>query len=201
MEDIKSIVAKNIVELRQAKGMTQLELAEKLNYSDKAVSKWEHAESTPDIAVLVRIAELFEVPFEYLVRAEHDVAASAKKSHNNYRYRRSVITALSILLVWFVAVFFFVLITLLFPSAKHQWLCYIYAIPASAIVWLVMNSLWFNPRYNYLIITLLMWSSLLSVHLSLLPFGLHVGLIYLLGIPGQIINLLWFFMKKRPKQD
>ena len=53
MEDIKSIVAKNITELRLLNNMTQMELAEKLNYSDKTISKWERAESTPDISVLV----------------------------------------------------------------------------------------------------------------------------------------------------
>lgn len=39
MNNIKSIIAKNITDLRRAKGLTQLELAEQLNYSDKAVSK------------------------------------------------------------------------------------------------------------------------------------------------------------------
>ena len=41
MEDLKQIAAKNITELRRAAGMTQMELAARLNYSDKAVSKWE----------------------------------------------------------------------------------------------------------------------------------------------------------------
>lgn len=45
MNDIKSNVAKNISRLRQSRGMTQLELAERLNYSDKAISKWEHGVS------------------------------------------------------------------------------------------------------------------------------------------------------------
>ena len=200
MEDIKSIVAKNIVELRQAKGMTQLELAEKLNYSDKAISKWERADSTPDIAVLVKIADLFGVPFDYLVRAEH-TADDEKPKKNAHRYHRSVIMAVAILLVWFVAVFIFVMITLIAPAQTQQWLVFIYAVPASAVVWLVLNSIWFNPKYNYLIITVLIWSVLAAVHLSLLTFGIHAALIYVLGIPGQIINILWSVMKKRPKKD
>ena len=66
MKDIKSIVAKNITELRIRHNMTQLELAEKLNYSDKTISKWERAESTPDISVLVEIAALFGVTLDAL---------------------------------------------------------------------------------------------------------------------------------------
>ena len=68
MEGTKNTVAKNIVRLRQASGMTQAELAAKLNYSDKAVSKWERGESLPDVAVLSKIADLFQVSLDWLVR-------------------------------------------------------------------------------------------------------------------------------------
>ena len=50
MEDVKSNIAKNITELRLLNNMTQIELAEKLNYSDKAVSKWENDTSLPDVS-------------------------------------------------------------------------------------------------------------------------------------------------------
>ena len=67
MQELKLIIAKNIQKLRQEKGMTQLELAEKLNYSDKSISKWERGESIPDIVVLKAVADLFEVTLDYLV--------------------------------------------------------------------------------------------------------------------------------------
>ena len=67
MEEVKNNVAKNIAELRILNNMTQLELASKLNYSDKAVSKWERGESLPDVTVLMQIAELFGVTLDYLV--------------------------------------------------------------------------------------------------------------------------------------
>lgn len=68
MEEVKNIVAKNIYELRKKNNMTQLELAEKLNYSDKTVSKWEKGENSPDITVLVEIANIFGVSLDYLVK-------------------------------------------------------------------------------------------------------------------------------------
>ena len=80
MSDIKSVVAKNIAELRQANGMTQLELAEKLNYSDKAVSKWERGDSMPDISVLVEIADLFHVSLDYLIHEDHTAAQAEAKA-------------------------------------------------------------------------------------------------------------------------
>ena len=61
MEDLKDIISKNIIKFRKLSGLTQGELAEKLNYSDKAVSKWERSESLPDIVVLKQIADVFEV--------------------------------------------------------------------------------------------------------------------------------------------
>ena len=72
VEDIKSNIAKNISELRQTKSMTQLELAEQLNNSDKAGAKCERGDSVPDVTVLKRIADLFGVTLDYLVTAEHE---------------------------------------------------------------------------------------------------------------------------------
>ena len=61
MEELREIIAKNISDLRKKSGLTQIELAEKLNYSDKAVSKWERGDSVPDVGVLKQIADLFGV--------------------------------------------------------------------------------------------------------------------------------------------
>ena len=71
MPDLKSVIARNIVELRKSANWTQAELAQKLNYSDKAVSKWERAESTPDVEVLKNMADLFQVPVGYFFESEH----------------------------------------------------------------------------------------------------------------------------------
>ena len=48
-EELYLVIAKNISDLRRAKGMTQLDLAERIHYSDKTVSKWERAEAIPDM--------------------------------------------------------------------------------------------------------------------------------------------------------
>ena len=75
MNDIKDIFAKNLSELRQASGMTQLELGERLNYSDKTVSKWERGESIPDAGMLKQIADVFGVSVDYLLEEDHEKAA------------------------------------------------------------------------------------------------------------------------------
>lgn len=196
MEDLKPIIAKNITNLRQSAKLTQIELAERLNYSDKAISKWERAESLPDITVLKAIADLFDVPLDYLVREEHEPAAEKAPETSGKRNHR-VITTLSILIVWFVATLAFVLMDMIASALLARFLVFVYALPVSMIVWLVFNSIWFNRRLNYTIISLMMWTILLSVVLTLYAFGIGSWQLLLLGIPGQIAIFLWSKLQYR----
>lgn len=98
---------------------------------------------------------------------------------------------MSVLLVWFVAVLAFAATDIFFRNVSRHWLILVYAVPVSMIVWLVFNSVWFNRRRNYLIISLLMWSLLAAVHVTVLTFNYNIWLIYTPGIPGQIIIFLW----------
>ena len=189
MEATKNTVAKNIVRLRQASGMTQADLAAKLNYSDKAVSKWERGESLPDVAVLAKIADLFQVSLDWLVRGEVMSAEPAvkEKSHLN----RVMVTIMSMLLVWLVAGLVFMVIHLITGGNVTNILVFVYAVPACLIVWLVFNSIWFNKRRNYLIISLLMWTGLATIFLTVILGGYPMWKLFLLGIPGQIAILVW----------
>ena len=203
MNDVKATIAKNIAELRQKSGMTQLEFAEKLNYSDKAISKWERGESLPDITVLTTIAELFHVTLDYLVQSEHVPEKSAEQLAQESEYaknlrarNRGVITGLGILLVWFVAMLGFVLMELIFEAPRLHWQFFVYAVPVSAIVWLVFNSIWFKPRRNYLIVSLLMWSTLAAVYISFMNLHTKLWQIFLLGAVGQIVVLVSSGLKR-----
>ena len=71
MDDLKLIFASNLIKLRTEAGMTQADLGEKINYSDKTVSKWERAEALPDASVLKKMAEIFGVSVDYLINS-HD---------------------------------------------------------------------------------------------------------------------------------
>ncbi len=196
MEDIKSIVAKNITELRLLNNMTQMELAQKLNYSDKTISKWERGESTPDISVLVEIADLFGVSLDYLVRSENIEETVIENKKKEVKYNRRVISYISESVAWIVAIFAFIITSLIIRGPGFQWLYFVYALPVALIVRLVFNSIWFNPRNNYLIISALIWSILATIHTTFLYFGVDVALIYLLGVAGQIVVVLWSFIKK-----
>ena len=184
MTDLKSTIAKNIVALRQGAKLTQSDLAEQLNYSDKAVSKWERAESLPDITVLKAIADLFGVPLDYLVQEDHTEAAPIpeepvmipRKKHNHW-----VITLLSVLIVWFTMTLVYV--TLDMASLDHwgRFLVFIYALPISTII------------------SLMMWSTIASIVLTLYACGVGAWQILLLGIPGQLAICLWSRLHDKTK--
>ena len=196
MEDIKSTVAKNITELRVKHHMTQMDLAEKLNYSDKTISKWERAESTPDISVLVEIADLFGVTLDYLVKAESIGEVAARHKTGEAQYNRRAISYIAEGGGWIIAIFAFIITTLIIGKMSFQWLYFVYALPVVLIVKLVFNSIWFNPRHNYLIVSALMWSILAAVHITFLYFKVNVSLIYLLGVAGQVVIVLCSYVNK-----
>ena len=70
MATINENIAKNIIMLRKERKWTQQDLADKLNYSDKTISKWERGDSTPDIEMLAKVAEVFNVDINFLI-TEH----------------------------------------------------------------------------------------------------------------------------------
>lgn len=192
MEDLKNIIAKNIITLRKSHDWTQAELAEKLNYSDKAVSKWERGESVPDVSVLKKITDLFGVSIDYLVRTGHEDKMDEPKIKIQHRKRNHmVVTLLSATLVFLLTTIVYFVLGLILPDTAPlaSWMVYIYGIPVACVVLLVFNSLWGRGKLNYWIISVLVWSILLSVYLTAPLDGMWR--IFLIGIPAQIIIFLW----------
>lgn len=196
MEDLKTNIAKNITELRIFNNMTQMELGERLNYSDKTISKWERGESTPDITALSEMADIFGVSLDFLVKSKNVQENSLPKLKSEGKYNRRVISYISESVAWIVAIFAFIITTLLTKETTFQWLYFVYALPIVIIVKLVFNTLWFNPRHNYLIVSALMWSVIAVVHITFMYFAVDVSLIYILGVAGQIVIILWSFINK-----
>lgn len=210
-EKLKKQIGANIGAYRKRQGMTQAGLAEKLNYSDKAVSKWERGESVPDVLTLMQIAELFDITVDELL-ADPDalpdnpgtverVMGKAVEKTLKRKADKRIILGLTTVLVWFVALFLFVVISSF--GIPKSWLAFIYAIPANGIVLLSLRSAWHDFRWNKALISMIMWGSILSLHMTLLVlFHFNIWKLYLLGIPGQAAILLWFRLyRKHPKEE
>ena len=197
MEDLKTVIAKNIMDLRKSRDWTQAELARKLNYSDKAVSKWERAESVPDVTVLKEIVDLFQVSMDYLVEAEHAGSAEPFPAVLAVKRRNHLIVALlSTALVFLIATTVFVVLELVHVRlGLPAWMIYLYALPVASVVGIVFNSVWGRKRVNFILITVLVWSILLDVYLTFL--SRNIWLIFLIGVPAQIIILLWANFRRK----
>ena len=194
MEDLKVITASNIINLRTAKGMTQAELGELLNYSDKSVSKWERAEAVPDAYVLKKMGEIFGVSVDYLLNS-HDSwekPESFKKAERNFHSK--IITTLVLFGIWTAAFFIYVLGWL---NDKNWWLLFVYAVPVSLITFLVLNSVWEQGKNNRHIIYGLVASVFLSAYLTFISF--NPWQILLLLVPAEFIVFLSFRIKKSHK--
>lgn len=210
-EKLKKQIGANIVSYRKRLGMTQAKLAENLNYSDKAVSKWERGESAPDVLTLIQLAELFDVTVNDLIvdpnalpentGAVERVMGRAVEKTLKRKADKRIILRLSSVLVWFVALLSFVVVSSL--DIPKSWMAFIYAIPVDAIVLLSLRSAWQDFRWNQGLISAIMWGGILSLYLSLLVFaGLNIWRLFLLGVPGQLAVLLWFRLyRKNPKED
>ena len=186
MKDIRITIANNISSLRTEEGMTQLKLAEALNYSDKAVSKWERGESLPDVTVLKAIADYFGVTVDYLLTEEHNDEPTSRAVVRQRRKNRVIMSSISVLLVWLVATLAFATLAII-DSPVPPYLIYVYALPVSFILVLIFNCVWGRRKYNYFIVSALMWTLVLSVYLTALTFGQNIWILFVASAPMQII--------------
>lgn len=200
MEDIKFVLARNLTAYRKANNLTQLELAEKLNYSDKAVSKWERAESVPDIGVLKQIADLYHVTIDDLVRDKDVTKVKVKNIQKNKQMGHIFISLLSVGLVFLIAVGAFVVVHFLGElgdgSIFKDWHFFIIAIPVSCIVMIVFSCLWFAWYVQFFFISALPWSLAVVTDIMLLSANFENSyLFYIICIPIQLIFVFWFFLR------
>ena len=210
VEKLKEYVGANIAAYRKRAGLTQAMLAQKLNYTDKAVSKWERGESVPDVVTLASLAEFLGITVNDLLAdpnalPEHTGAvqqAMGRVVEKTLKRKadKKVILCLSSLLVWSVALLLYVIFSTL--DVEKSWLAFFYAVPADAIVLLSLRSAWKDFRWNRALISAILWGSLLSLYVTLLVLAnFNAWRILLLGIPGQLAIFLWFRMFRTPKKE
>ncbi len=196
MNDLRTIIARNIQSLRTENKLTQQGLADILNYSDKAISKWERAEAIPDITVLKQLADYFGVSVDYLLEQEHTTSLSERRMKELLGKNRLIITLISIIGVFALATLVFSLLIIL--GTPSPWLTFIYALPVASIVALVLSSVWGKKSYNLIIISILIWSVLAAAYLSLLLYvGTNWWALFLVGIPSQAILFALFGLTAR----
>ena len=125
-------------------------MPEKLNYSDKAISKWERAESVPDVAILKQIADLFGVKVDYLLVEEHagNEIRTVEDSRQD-RKNKTLVAWLASGLIWLIATMVFVYMGIYTNGIRNLWIIYVYAFPLTVVVLLVFNSIWGEAQEEF----------------------------------------------------
>ena len=194
MEDVKKNIVNNLILLRKANKMTQQELAKALNYSDKAISRWEVGESLPDISVLLRVCEIYGVDFDWLIH-RHDDAPKANKKNRGLGPRIAIVMLLATFCYAFATIVF------VYNSVIHKdtvWLAYIWAVPASLSFAVFFSRRWWSGIVTLILVSLDMWSILAGFYLHFLAtVDENVWPIFLLGVPVQIIFILFEYIRRR----
>ena len=202
-EKLKIQLGANIAAFRKRSGMTQAALAERINFSDKAVSKWERGESIPDVLTLTALAQLFEITVDDLLKDHNalpenvgkveQVMGSVVEKTLKRKADKRIIAQLSSILVWFVALLIFLVCASF--DIPISWISFFFAFPITCVVLLVLRSAWRDFRSNKWLISGIMWGFLLSIYMSIFIFAdKNMWMLFLLGIPGQIAIFLWFRM-------
>ena len=191
-EKLRENFARNLTHYRKALGLTQSELAEKLSYSDKSISKWERGDGLPDLIVTVQLAEIFGL-------TANDLLAEKPRRKLMTTRNKIIITILSIGLAWLVATILFFLFELILPNVYNWWLLYIYAIPISAIVGIVFSCIWWKKIHIFASISALIWSvaSCIMLTVNAVANQPKIHLIFIVAAVLQILTVLWFLIKKQ----
>lgn len=188
--DIKTTVASNLIALRKSKRLTQADVANALNYSDKSVSKWEHADSLPDISILSALADMYGVTLDYLTHEDaEEQLAYVNGKHKPDRERQLTIEILAVTIILLCSTVAFVY-GYCFREVQYVfWQAYLWAIPASSIMLLYFNRVWHkNILASIILKSILLWSLLLCIYLQF--FDYKLWMIFIIGVPIEAIFIL-----------
>lgn len=201
--DINQNIAKNLLRLRKNAKLTQMELAEKFNYSDKSISKWEKGESMPSVEVLNELAEFYGTTLDALTKDEdilqqNEKSATPTKPVKEKKEKmfpaRPIITLLAVSAVWLCVTIAFAIVKIV--TDRYLGILFLWAVPASCAVLIVFTAIWAKKkRYLFIEMSVLLWSLILCIHVQLIQF--HLWVLYIIGIPLQIAIILWGAMVKR----
>ena len=193
MKDIRPIVAANLSYFRKESGLTQAELAAKLNYSDKAISRWERGDTLPDINVLYELCTFYGITLDTLTKEDASLPDKEKTYGKDSTPYKVVVMLLSVAVVWICATILFVYSNLS-KSGEYFWMAFVWAVPVTAITLNISGRTVFNEVVKVVFDSVFVWTVLVCIYLWLLSY--NIWMIFLLGVPIQMVLILWMKMKK-----
>ena len=213
MENLATIVGKNLATLRKAKGLTQQDLAREINYSDKSISKWELGYSLPSVDILKDFAQFYGVTIDYLVSEQtaEDLEAKAKEDVLDQRAKK-INQALSIALTC-TSIFLVALCVFLNGTFnpfgidrkpfEGLWIVFVWMVPVALFVVTLLSWHYYHRRAAFVALSsCFMWTLLLSfcIHFQFARTDPEIiWYILIVGVPIQIMLILWGNFKPKRK--
>jgi len=192
MEEMETIVSENLASLRKAKHLTQQELAEKIGYSDKSISKWELGKAIPTVDILKEFADFYGVTVDFLITPQSpEERNKALQGNQKLDNNRIIVTAMVATFVWFTAACIYASSVL--NGLGDWWIAFVWALPASIFTTGALIR-WFWGRTNHFVlcVSLFIWTLLTALFLQFYFYAPQENLwyIYLVGIPLQVGAIL-----------
>lgn len=196
MDELKSIIAKNLIYYRTQAKMTQYEIAQKLNYSDKSISKWERGAGIPDIFILKQLADMYGVKVDDFFNENDFSKPQTQQEKSTKKLGTIFITLISVGLVWFLACIAFV--TMLWLKIPKAWLAFITAIPTSCLVLIVLTRIWYKLYVSGIFVSAFVWSLALTIYLF--TINTHTYYLFIVCIPLQVLIVFWYILRYKTRK-
>ena len=205
MENLALTVGKNLASLRKAKGMTKQELAQKINYSDKSISKWELGYALPSVDVLLDFANFYGVTIDYLVSEQtpENIAQVVEQKEDDglNPSNKAIILAMSLAFVVLVAMSIFFSSYFFNTTQKDMTPVFFWMIPFMALISAVEVQIMYKNRMaKTVLLSIFVWSFLLCFCLYYQFFRQppeNIWFILVVGAPIQVIIILLHNYKRK----
>lgn len=201
MENLDSIIGQNLIALRKAKGLTQQDVAAKLNYSDKSISKWELGYSSPAIDVLKDLADFYGVTVDYLLRVNtYEDAQRVVSPNKNKGANKAIILALTNTIVWLIVICIFLSEYFISDGTVFNWSLFMWGVPSCFIASAFLCLLFYGRNKTFWILfSFFMWTLIICFWLQYWLFNTpseNIWYILTVCVPLQIIVILGSHIKR-----
>jgi len=196
MENLREIIATNIINLRKAKNWTQVELARRINFSDKAVSRWEKGEVMPDIETIQRLSEVFDVPMTAIIEKQKNQQQETKTKPTKQEVLSQIFLVCEIWTILSVAYAY-----LNISSGLNVWKIFLWGVPATVLLLYIVNLRHKHNVSSFVYGTIFIWTFTACLFIQMIH--LHAWFFFILGIPIQGMLVVRYLVKheQRKRKD
>ena len=183
-------------DLREDNDYTQKDIAKMIGVKTSTYSTWERCISDMPLEKCNELANIYGVTLDYLT---HEVTYKYKKEYlqkeKKYSRNKIIITLLSVIIAWFVAILGFV--SLLIYSKIAFWPLFIWPIPVTFLLLLIFNCIWGKKPLRFFYISCLIWTLITAIFLQFIYLDINIWPLFLIGIPSQVATILWSGIKRK----